>query len=291
MFRLFFGLLLIFHLTYALGQQHSIGLGIHSGFTVPYTWDTGMDKDPRYNSRYQLKGAPIGVTFMKDLQGFGFIISPGICTIGQNYDIVNTEGGHDGKRTINMKYAIVPIALKVHLIDLEFFRVGALASITGAFLYGAEDELYHSSTKLFFPTETYPHLPEDYLIQYDGVLSPEVSGLAISEKDDYNSFQLFAGIGLRTDWDVSEHWRVSVDMRMNFGIMEPRNDDYLARIENYESIYDNPGSRKEMFAIVTFGISRFLDFDAGDKDRAKKLKGTRRVPVQKAPKRKAPGKR
>lgn len=289
MFRLFFGLLLIFPLTYAFGQQHSIGLGIHSGFTVPYTWDTGMDKDPRYNTRYQLKGAPIGLTFMKDFDGFGFIISPGICTIGQNYDIVNTEGGHDGRRTINMKYATLPIALKVHLIDLDFFRVGVLASITPAYLYDAEDKLYHSATKLYFPTETYPNLPENYLVQYDGVLTPEVSDLSISEKEDYNSIQVFAGIGLRSDWDVTEHWRVSIDMRMKFGIMEPRNDDYIARIKRYESIYDTPGNRRDMYAAVTFGISRFLDFDAGDKERAKKLKGTRRVSVpQKAPKRRAP---
>lgn len=282
MFRLFFGLLLILNLTLAFGQQHSIGVGVYSGFTIPYTWDSGVDKDPRYNSHYSLKGAPIGIAFMKDLDGFGFVISPGVYSIGQNYNVVNNEGGHDGRRDITMRYAMLPVAFKLHIIELDFFRVSALASVTGAYLYDMEDHLSHSATKLIFPTQTYPFLPDGYSIEYDGVAAPAVD-MNVSEIKDYNKFNLFAGIGLRSDWDVSNHWRVSIDLRMNFGVSESRNDDYMDRINAYESIYDIPGNRREMFAAMTFGIGRFLDFDVGDKKRAKNLKGTRRVYVPQKP--------
>lgn len=292
MLRLFFGLLFIFNLTCALGQQHSIGVGVYSGFTIPYTWDSGIDKDPRYNNHYSLKGAPIGLAFMKDFEGFGFVISPGMYSIGQDYNVVNNEGGHDGHRDITMRYIMLPVAFKLHVIELDFFRVSATASLTGSYLYDMDDKLTHSVTKLLFPSETYPYLPEGYSVEYDGVITPEVNDMDISVTDDYNSFHLFAGLGLRADWDVSDHWRVSIDARMNFGIFEPRNDEYMGRINSYQSIYDYPGDRREMFAAVTFGIGRFLDFDAGEKERAKKRKGTRRVYVpQKSSKRKPSGPR
>ena len=260
-------------------QQHSIGVGVFSGFTVPYSLDKGMDLDSRYSARYSLKGAPIGVSLSKDLEHFGFLLTPGIITIGQDYNVVNTEGGHNGRRERDSRFFSIPFALKVHLIDLDFFRVSALATVSAAFLFDVTDRISHDLTKLNFPKNTYPFLPEGYLIEYDGVVSPMVKGTTISQVSDYNKIQAFAGIGLRADWDVSNHWRVSIDFRVNYGLLEPRTDEYLERINIYTSIYDNPGSKRDLYAQFGIGIGRFLDFDKNDKDREKKLKGTRRVLV------------
>jgi hypothetical protein len=279
MLRPFFKLLFLLLTGSVCAQQHSVGLGIHSGFTIPVAIDKGMDSDPRYSKQYTIKAAPIGVTFMKDFTGFGFVLSPGIAVIGQNYAVVNTEGGHIGKREIDLSYFQVPFAFKLHLIDLDFFRVSALAFVNAGLLYNAKDRISHETGKMFFPEETYPHLPDSYSVQFDGVAVPDVRRMSLSGNEQYNKIQLFAGAGLRSDWDVSNHWRVSVDFRVNYGLMETRTTEHTSLISEYRSIYDSPGKRKDLFAHFSIGIGRFIDFDKSDKEREKKLKGTRRVYV------------
>jgi hypothetical protein len=285
MLRSVFCLVLISVGGFGYGQQHSIGFGVHSGFTIPVTLDLGMDRDPRYNPRYSLKAAPIGVTIMKDWEGFGFVLSPGLVTIGQDYDIVNTEGGHFGRRNINMKYFTLPAAFKLHLIDLDFFRVSALASVSGAYLFDADDRISHDATKLTFPEQTFPSLPDGYQIEYDGVLVPVIRDQINARKENFNSVQVFAGLGLRSDWDVTNHWRVSFDVRVHYGFLDSRNNAYLQEIENFEHIYDQSGNRNEMFAHVSFGIVRYIDFDKSDRDREKKLKGSKKRYSPQAPSR------
>lgn len=274
----------VWGMTYA--QQHSVGFGIHSGFTVPVTLDKGMDRDPRYDPRYSLKAAPIGVTIMKDYEGFGFVLSPGLVTIGQNYDVVNTEGGHIGRRDINMKYVTIPVAFKLHLIDLDFFRVSALASVSAAWLFDADDRISHNDMKLTFPLETYPYLPEGYAVEYDGVLVPVVRNQVNANKENFNNLQVFVGVGVRFDWDVTNHWRVSFDTRVHYGLLDSRNKAYLQKIESFERIYDLSGDRNELFAHVSFGIARYLDFDKNDRDREKRLKGSKKKYSPQTPSRK-----
>lgn len=297
MLRLFFGLLFTSLTGSLLAQQQSIAVGVFSGFTVPFSMDTGMDQDQRYKPNYRLKGAPFGVAVSMDFEGYGFVITPGVYTIGQNYFVVNSLGGQDGTREMNLRFASIPVAFKLHLIDLSFFRISATASVTPAFLIGVEDILSHSYTKLEFPSETHPLLAGEpyatlgYEVQYDGVLVPEVQNFNVSTKEDYNKVQLFAGLGLRSDWDVSNNWRVSFDVRVNYGIFDPRTDAYLNRIQSFESVYDFDGRRNEMFAQLNIGIARFLEFDKNDKERAKKLKKGSKpyIPSKRsAPKRRSP---
>lgn len=276
MVRLFFVLLLTFSGIRGFSQQYSVALGVYGGFTVPYTLDGGMDKDPRYKSRYNVKAQTIGATFSMDYENLGFIISPGLFTLGQDYYIVNSAGGQDGKRSLDLDYIMLPASFKIHLIDLSFFRVSAVASGSVGFLYAMSDRLTHDYTKLRFPLEVYPLLPQPpYSVEYDGVISPATS-LEVSQKSDYKSLQVFAGVGLCSDWNVTEHWRVTFDFRVNYGLFDSRSDDYKSRIGRYESVYELPGDRKEMFAHLSLGISRYLDFDKGDRDREKNLKGSKR---------------
>ncbi len=276
MLRPFFCLMFIYCWLLAPAQQHSVGLGIHTGIAIPVTLDKGMDTDPRYDSRYSVKGAPFGIALMKDWEGFGVVLTPGLITIGQNYDVVNTEGGHDGMREITLRYVTVPAALKLHLIDLDFFRVSALAAFGANYLLDASDHISHDATKLKFASEALPMLPEDYIIQYDGVLVPNISKQTISVKEDYNNLQLFAGLGLRSDWDISNHWRISFDVRVNYVFFDPRQSTYLDRIETFQSLYDTPGSRTDLYMSLNVGIARFIEFDKNDKEREKNLKGKKR---------------
>jgi len=88
--------LLVFSSLSVWAQQYSMSLGVFTGTSVAFSNDQGINNDPRYKGRYELKFAPIGVNFGMDYERFGFMVSPGLINIGQNFYVVNTVGGQDG---------------------------------------------------------------------------------------------------------------------------------------------------------------------------------------------------
>lgn len=252
--------------------QQVNSFGIFTGLTVPYTFDEGINKDARYQIKYDVKFAPIGVHFGVDYDGYGFMLDPGVIRIGQNFNVINIQGGHVGERKINLTYFQVPFSLKLHIIDLSFFKVSFIASVGAGYMIKGEETISHRDSKLKFPLEvtgTYPSAENDafeaanpgYTIEYDGVLVPSLSDLKLTSKDNYRAFQLFGGLGFRSDWDISEQWRVSFDLRGNIGFLEPRNDDHVKRVKNFEMIYDIYGARKDLYLSLNLGLSRTIEID------------------------------
>lgn len=255
---------------WAQPRTHSIGL--FTGITSPYTYDEGIIQDQRYQNRYSVKFAPIGISYGIDFEDVGFLVTPGIITIGQNFDVNNTTGGDVGVRKINLQYLNVPIACKLRLIDLSFFRVSFLGSASVAYLLNGKETITHEDAKLKFPDEIVPPvLPPTYTRVYDGVLSPAVSNYTMLSKTDFNLTQFFVGIGLRSDWDVSESWRISFDLRANYGLLESRKTSYLDKVKTYQTLYDIAGTRRDMFVQLSVGIAKYVRVEK--KDKAKKVKG------------------
>ncbi|HMG91162.1 MAG TPA: outer membrane beta-barrel protein [Chryseolinea sp.] len=265
-------LLLFSALLYA--QEFSMSLGVFTGLTSTFTLDDGISNDPRYGAAYGVKFAPIGMNFGMDYEGFGFVLSPGIVNIGQNFYVVNTNGGQDGKREINLQYLNIPAGFKIHIIKLSFFKVSGVVSLSAAYLLDGEEKVSHTATKLKFPTEVYPILPENYIVQYDGVVVPEVNNYIISSKSDFKSLQLYAAAGFRSDWDINNHWRLTFDFRVNYGLYDPRTDEYVAKVNAHQTLYDIPGQRRDLFPQLSLGISRYIDIEKSDKERKKNLKGS-----------------
>jgi hypothetical protein len=276
MVRTLIAFLLALSCTSSWAQQFSVGLGVFTGITSPFTLDKGIDIDPRYTERYSIKYAPIGVSLGVDYEGFGLIATPGIVNLGQEFYMVNTSGGQDGRRTIDLRYLSIPVAFKVHIIRLSFFKVSGLVSLAPAYLLSGNEVVTHSASKMYFSPEVYPILPADYIVEYDGVVVPDVEEYTVSGQSDFKSLQLFAAAGFRSDWDVTDHWRVSVDFRLNYGIYDPRSDDYLARLGSFQELYALPGKRQDLFAQLTIGIARFIDLEKRDREQKKRLKGSSR---------------
>ena len=255
-------------------QQFSISFGVHTGITSSYTFDDGISKDPRYRQYYHVKFAPVGLNLNVNYEHIGFMITPTLINIGQNAYVINTSGGQDGTRRINLRYLNVPVAFKVHLINLAFLKISGLASLSAAYLVDGRESIHHSETKLDFPAAVYPILPPDYTVEYDGVAAPLVTDYTIAEKSDFKSLQVFAAAGLQSDWDVSNNWRVTFDFRLNYGLYDPRSDEYLSRLNANQTLYDIPGKRHDVFAQLSIGIARYFEFEKSDQERKKKLKGS-----------------
>jgi hypothetical protein len=264
-------------------EVHSLGL--FTGITEPYTWDEGINKDPRYRTRFDVKFVPIGFHYGIDKDGFGFTFDPSVIRIGQNFNVINSTGGEMGKRTIDLTYIQIPIGFKVHIIDLSFFKVSLVASVSPGFLLSGKETIQHDAGKMKFPIEITGSTEDEHIafetkysdyvekVDYDGVIVKEVN-TTLWKTEDYQKFQLFGAMGLRSDWDFSEKWRASFDLRANIGILEPRTSAYTDKVKNYEALYDIYGKRRDLFLSLTFGISRTLTIEHRDKEAKKRRKGT-----------------
>ena len=274
-------------------EVHSLGL--FTGISVPYTWDGGINQDPRYSTRFDIKYSPIGVHYGIDKEGHGFTFDPSIIHIGQNFNVINTVGGEMGERKIDLTYVQIPVGIKLHIIDLSFFKVSLVASVGAGFLLNGKESIRHSDDgKLKFPIEMTGTTAEEHAafeskysdfvvkVDYDGVVMHNVN-TKLWGTDDYQKFQLFGSMGFRSDWDFSESWRASFDLRANIGMLEPRTSEYTKQVKNYEALYDIYGQRRDLFLSLTFGIARTLTIEHREKEARKKKRSASRPTKHKYP--------
>ncbi|MEO8474759.1 MAG: outer membrane beta-barrel protein [Chryseolinea sp.] len=259
-----------------LAQQFSISLGVNTGIMSSRTIDDGISRDPRYKQYYNVKFAPIGVNIGINYEYVGLMVSPTVINVGQNAYLLNTSNGQVGKRNINERYLNVPVAFKVHLVNLVFLKISGIASLSAAYLIDGRETVTHNDSKLDFPKEVYPILPADYHVEYDGVAVPVVDKYVIAGKSDFRSLQVFAGAGFQSDWDISNSWRVTFDLRINYGLFDPRTSAYISKLDARQTLYDMPGTRHDVFTQLSVGIARYIEFDKNDQDRKKKLKGSKK---------------
>jgi hypothetical protein len=281
--------------TLAARAQEVHSLGLFTGIAVPYTWDGGINQDSRYRTRFDIKFTPIGFHYGVDKEGHGFMIDPSIIRIGQNFNVINSTGGELGQRKIDLTYVQVPVGIKLHIIDMSFFKVSMVASIGVGVLLNGKETIRHTDGKLKFPVEMtgpFPSAQNDEFetkyaafveeVEYDGVIVKNVNG-KLSDTDDFQKFQLFGSMGFRSDWDFSENWRASFDLRANIGILEPRTSDYTKRVKDYEALYDIYGQRRDLFLSLTFGIARTLTIEHREKEAKKKKRISTRPTQHKYP--------
>jgi hypothetical protein len=227
----------------------------------PFTIDQGLQQDPRYYGKLTLRATPVGISYGYDRVGHGFVITPSYLKIGQKYIIRNTVGGDVGFRDIKMDYLSVPIALKIHLNDLAFFRLSAVAALNFDYLINGQEVISHSAAKLIYPPGVI--VPDDpgYVKVYDGVLVPEVNDQVHVSKEQFKSFQISGAVGFRSDFDFNDDWSMNFDGRAVFGILDPRSKEYIDELKSGTTA--NPstdlyGQRRDVYLAGCIGLSRII---------------------------------
>jgi hypothetical protein len=274
--KLFKQCLLLFFTLLAAVSAHAQkvhSFGIYTGIAVPYTWDNGISQDPRYRTRFDIKYSPIGFHYGLDKEGHGFTLDASLIRIGQNFNVLNTNSGEIGRREIDLTYVQIPVGIKLHLVDMSFFKVSFVGSVgVGVLLNGKETISHADGEELKFPLamtgstvdsdqtkrQQFEANNSGYFVVPNGVLvnTGQHVRRTMLTNNDFQKFQLFGALGLRSDWDFSDKWRASFDLRANIGILEPRKSDYLDRAKNYEELYDMYGARRDLFLSLTFGFAR-----------------------------------
>jgi hypothetical protein len=241
--------------------QHIESFGVFGGINFPFTIDQGLQKDPRFYGRFTLRGTPIGFSYGYDKLGHGFVVTPSFIKIGQKFSIKNTQGGDIGIRDINMDYLSVPIALKIHLNDLAFFRLSAVAALNFDYLLNARETITHEAGKVRYPPGVIVPSDPGYTATYDGVFVPAVDKQVYVSKDKFKPFQLSAGIGFRSDFDFSDNWSMNFDGRAVFGIFDPRSQSYVNQLKAGSSSNPAPdlyGQRRNVYLYAAIGVSRIF---------------------------------
>lgn len=227
----------------------------------PFTIDQGLNKDPRFVPKFTLRSTPVGISYGYDKIGHGFVVTPSYTKIGQKYIIQNTQGGEVGERNIQMDYLSVPMALKIHLNDLAFFRLSVVASVSFDYLLNGRETFTHDASKLRYPPGVAIPTDPGYTVVYDGVFVPEVKDMEYVSKDKFKLFQLTAGVGFRSDFDFNENWSMNFDGRAMFGIFDPRKQTYIDQLKAGSSSNPGPdlyGQRRDVYLYATVGISRIF---------------------------------
>jgi len=251
--------------------QNIEAFGVFGGFNFPFTVDQGLAKDPRFVGKFTIRGTPVGFAYGYDRVGHGILLTPNYTQAGQKFIIRNTTGGEIGTRDVTMSYLSVPVALKLHINDMSFFRLSLIAAIAPSFLIKGQDTYTINSpdlaTKLRYPAGVSVPTGPGYEKVYDGVFVPQMNKEVYVSKDKFNSFQLFAALGLRSDFDLNDDWSINFDGRANFGIFDPRKSAYIGQLKNPagpNDFFGNPGApdiygqRREIYLSVSFGIARII---------------------------------
>jgi hypothetical protein len=264
--RVVFILLLSFTLSKAVCQNVE-AFGFFGGFNFPITIDEGLNKDPRYFGRFTFRGTPVGFAYGYDRIGFGYLFTPQYLQIGQNYTIRNSIGGEIGSRDIQMDYFSLPVSLKLHINDLAFFRLSAIAAVNFNYLLNGRETITHIANKVKYPAGISIPIDPAYVIVYDGVFVPQVDNSEYVSNDKFNAFQIFAALGLRSDFDLNDDWSINFDGRANLGIFDTRKSDYLDQLKSpvgSPDVVGNPGApdisgqRREIYLTINFGLSRII---------------------------------
>lgn len=268
--RAVFASFLLLVLTQASAQNIE-AFGVFGGFNFPFTVDQGLAKDPRFVGKFTIRGTPIGFAYGYDRIGHGILFTPNFTQAGQKFIIRNTTGGEIGTRDVNMNYLSLPVALKLHINDMSFFRLSLVAAISPSFLIKGQDTYTIKSpdltTKLRYPAGVSVPTAPGYEQVYDGVFVPQMNKEVYVSKDKFNAFQLFAALGLRSDFDLNDDWSINFDGRANFGIFDPRKSSYVDELKTpsgADDFFGNSGApdlygqRREIYLSVSFGIARII---------------------------------
>jgi hypothetical protein len=262
----------------SFGQEVE-SFGVFGGFNIPFTIDQGLRNDPRFYGKFTFRGTPVGISYGYDKVGYGYLISPEYVQIGQKFTIVNYLGGNVGTRDVQMNYLSLPIALKLHLNDIAFFRLSIVAALNFSYLLKGQETItinaVSSARKLTYPVGVSVPKDPDYQVTYDGVYVPNQNNNVYVSGDKFAKFQLFAGVGFHSDFDINDDWSITFDGRANFGIFDPRTSSYidalknpsgppgvdptgLPKLDTKPGAPDLYGQRRDIYLAATFGVSRII---------------------------------
>jgi hypothetical protein len=243
-------------------SQVQIHLGATTAVNATFVLDKGLSADPRYNSTYTYKFAPIGFNFGVDLgRKFGLSLESILAQQGQVYEMIDAANQVRGQRKIDMKYLQLPLLMRFmsggDAGARANFNIGPQMSIltdavesiqADAGTFEIPEGVDFASIQQEFPTavnngdNTYT-LPAD--VPSQDILSKKANDFKNTE------FSIAAAFGI--DIDLSKHFYLTTQIRANYSITDMRNGDVIDGLKSGDGA-DIFGQRANLLVGMQLGL-------------------------------------
>jgi hypothetical protein len=270
--------LVFFTITENFAQIVQVHVGATTAVNATFVLDKGLSEDPRYNSSYTYKFAPIGFNFGMNLgRKFGLSLESILSKQGQVYQMIDAAEKIKGERKIDMTYLQLPLLMNF----LSGGNAGARANFNigpqFSLLQGARETIQAKAgtfeipegmdiedIRAEFPTAqpgadgTSYTLPAD--VPSRDVLSKKANDFKNSE------FAIAGAFGL--DIDLSKHLYLTSQIRATYSLTDARNGDVIEQLKNGDNIF---GNRANLLVGIQLGVhymlgkTRSFKFRDGDK--------------------------
>jgi len=245
----------------SLNAQMKFHLGLTTGINSTIVLDKGLSEDPRFNSTFSYKWAPIGMAVGFDLSPkFGIQLEAIVANQGQIYDVVDIFDDLVGSREIDLSYVHIPLLMKFmngsNKKGRMNFSLGPQLSILTT---GIEAIQYIASTQeipdgLEIPagsvdigngTYDVPTLPYTELL----------STTAESEVQQFKDTEVQIAGSFGFDFDITKNLYLTTLVRINYSFTDMRNDELLEILEEGGyGAFDVFGRRANVLIGLQFGI-------------------------------------
>lgn len=257
--------------------QVNVHVGATTAFAATFVPDKGISESPRYKSNLTYNWSPVGFNAGVDFgKKFGLAIESIWTNQGQSFDIIDIGDNVVGRRNIEMQYVHFPLLMKFMNEGNSAVRGNfSLGPQFSVLLKATEEIEYSASTQTFVKGVALPSGATDIKQRPDGNVQATVPTQPKKEFASKNAgsfknseFQVVAAFGL--DIDLTRHLYLSVQLRGNYSLTDPRNSKLISEIKS-GSTSDPYGQRRNLLVGIQSGIHYMFGTT-----RSFKYKGTRR---------------
>src|SRR5690606_5067183 len=166
--RLTFVFLLALVTSFAVRAQQ-IHLGLTTAVNATFVLDKGLSQDPRYNSQYTYKMAPVGFSFGVDFgRTFGLSLESILSKQGQIYEIIDAAQQIKGQREISLSYVHLPLLMRFMSGGNSAVRTNFNLGPQLSFLTEAVESMHYDAGTFTIPDDPSFVLPEGAVDNGDG---------------------------------------------------------------------------------------------------------------------------
>jgi hypothetical protein len=249
--------------TYAQVQVH---LGATTAVNATFVLDKGLSDDPRYNSTYTYKMAPIGFNFGVDLgRKFGLSLESILAQQGQIYEMIDAANQVRGERKIDLKYLQIPLLMRFMSGGdggaRANFNLGPQMSI----LTDAVESIQAQAGTFEIPAgvdfasiqQDFPNAVNNGNNTYTLPADVPSQDILTKKANDFNNTEFSIAAAFGIDIDLSKHFYLTTQIRANYSVTDMRNGDVIDRLKSGDGA-DIFGQRANLLIGVQLGLHFML---------------------------------
>jgi Outer membrane protein beta-barrel domain len=243
---------------FALGTNTQVSaqtlhVGATTAINATFVLDNGLNDDPRYNTTFTYKLAPIGLAVGLDFKsGVALQVEGILAKQGQVFELINAAKQVVGKREIDLTYFQVPVMFKYIGNMQGKTRFNFMAGPQLAFLTAGKEFVTAPAGTYSTPAGIQQTLLSSVYGQpaiinanntYTTLTSANEYVVASFNNPDplknYTNFDLQIAGGFGVDFTVADKIYISALVRASYGILDARGSDLVSSIKG--------GTSKELF--------------------------------------------